>query len=259
MKAICLFLTTILLCAALYATEQEKELLFPDHHLCLEASGKVTIKADKAVFSFDTKAFGATLRIAVTNAQNKVAELTSSLTAIGIDPNSFSTAGFASGRNSDAFFLTDKKDYSATLSTTVTLRDLTKLDEAVLILTDKKAENLSGISFSLDDPSAARQRARQIAFNRIAEQRDTICGALGVKITDVQLIDEAPFEPLPWGSYDPYYSMGVTKGYSSMNQVAVSDMMEPTPGMSDSSGGFFSPEMTVEIQVRVIYRIGLQQ
>jgi uncharacterized protein YggE len=256
MKAIYALLVVIMLCGLLFAEEAKAEIIFPDHHLCLEASGKVILKADKAVFSFTSNGYGATLRAAVTNAKSKVTDITKALNAIGIGNDSFATGSFATGKNLNSSFFTDNKDYSATLTTTITLRDLSKLDESILILTDKKAENLSYISYALDDQAHARQQAREVALNRIIEQRDTITRILGVSVTDVLLIDEAPFDQLPW-SGNMGYGM---KGYPGlMNAVTTYDKSDATLDLSGDSGGLFTPDVTVETQVRVLYRIGLKQ
>lgn len=257
MKPIYILLIVILFCQFLFAEEAKTEVLFPDHHLCLEASGKVVLKADKAVFSFSTTGYGSSLRKAVTDAKSKVGELTKSLTAIGINNDSFSTGSFTSGKNLQSSFLTSNKDYAATLNTSVTLRELNKLDDAILILTDKKVENLSNITYSLDDQSKARQQAREIAFNRICEQRDTIMRILGVKITDVLLIDEAPFDQLPWNKEQFYGGKGFDKS-GLMNSVTEYDR-SPSDVISGGSGGLYTPDITVETQVRVLYRVGLKQ
>lgn len=257
MKPIYTLLIALLICSALFAEEAKDEIIFPDHHLCLEASGKVILKADKAVFSFTTSAYGATLRDAVTYAKAKVADLTKALNALGIPNDSFATASFASGKNINSSFFTDKKDYNATLTTTVTLRDLSKLDDAILVLTDKKAENLSYISYSLDDQSRARQQAREVALNRIVEQRDTISRILGVAITDVLLIDEAPFDQLPWSNGMMFPGKGNYP--NAMNSVTTYDKSEAVLDLTGNSSGLYTPDVTVETQVRVLYRIGLKQ
>jgi len=258
MKPIYALLIVILFCQILFATEAKNENLFPDHHLCLEASGKVILKADKAVFSFNTTGFGATLREAVAKAKKQVTDITDALKIIGIGEDSFATGSFTSGRNLNDSFLSDKKDYSATLSTSITLHDLTKLDEAILILTDKKVEKIGYISYSLDNQAKARQQAREVAFNRIAEQRDTITRILGVAITDILLIDEAPFDQLPWNTQmDGYFRGNNFPGVS--NSVTKYDKSEATVDMTEDSGGMYAPDVTVETQVRVLYRIGLKQ
>ena len=89
------------------------------------------------------------------------------LNQLGLD--SFATGSFTSGKEL-WMLLRDKKDYSASLSTTITLRDLTKLDDAILILTDKNA----GPSIIPWIIRHRHVRLREIAFNRIVEQRDTI-------------------------------------------------------------------------------------
>lgn len=257
MKRIVLIILMALCAMLITAEEAKQEILFPDHHLCLEASGKLVLEADQAVFSFDVIAYGNTLRLAVSRAKEQVSEVCRSLTALGIDPKSYSTASFNTqqkGRSS--FFVTDKKDYCATLNTSVTLKDLSKLDEAILLLTDKNVKNLSGVSFSLADQSAARQRAREIALNRIVEQRQTISRILGVKITDVQLIDEAPFEKLPWDTMPVYYNDGFSQYKNSVTMSGMSEEMMP---MEANQSAFFAPEIVVETQVRVIYRIALDE
>ncbi len=256
MKRISLIALALILAFALFAEESKPEIIFPDHHLCLEASGKVVVQADQAVFSFDTQGYGATLREAVRKAKDNVAQICGDLTKLGIDPSSFATGSFMSGKSGLSSFFTEKKDYAATLSTTVTLKDMSKLDEAILTLTDKKVENLSDVRFLLSDYSAPRQQAREIALNRIAEQRNTITRSLGIKITDVQLIDEAPFENLPWDNNQQiYYKANYP---NQMNSVTQYERMDDMDGqMVGTKQAFFSPEVIVETQIRVIYRIGM--
>jgi uncharacterized protein YggE len=255
MKPIYAILIAVLFCQLLFAQEAKNEILFPDHHLCLEATGKVILKADKAVFSFSTTSYGPSLREAVNKAKAQVANVTSALNLLGIGNDSFATGSFTSGKTNESSFLTDKKDYDATLNTTITLRDLSKLDEAILILMDKKVDNLSYISYSLDNQATARQKAREIAFNRINEQKDTISRILGVNVTDVLLIDEAPFDKLPWDNQMGNYG----KAYSGMsNSVTAYDNSVATEDMRGNSGGLYTPDVTVETQVRVLYRIGLK-
>ncbi len=252
MRSLITLIIAILCSSLLFAEEMAKEILFPDHHLCLEAAGEIVVKADKAIFSFSTTAYGSSLREAVSRAKNKVAELSASLKTLGVDESCLSTASFTSGKNLNASFLTDKKDFSASLSTTVSLKDLAKLDEVILLLTDKKVENLSYISYTLDDFSPLRQRAREIALNRINEQRETIQRILGVQITDVLLIDEAPFEKLPWENvyYDKYPSP--------INTVSLKGMENAIEPENFGKGGLFTPEITVQAMVRVLYRVALK-
>lgn len=250
MKSLAIILIAILCASLLFAEEKENEILFPDHHLCLEAAGEVVVKADKAVFSFSTTAYGSSLRQAVSRAKTKVAELSTALKTLGVDESSLSTASFTSGKSLDAAFLSDKKDFTATLSTTVTLKDLAKLDEVILLLTDQKVEHLSHINYTLDDYAKYRQQARQIALNRINQQRDTIQSTLGVKVTDVLLIDEAPFELLPWENVN----MGGYANYINVQKVTVEDRFEPE---FVGKGGLFTPDLSVETSVRVLYRVGL--
>jgi hypothetical protein len=87
------------------------------------------------------------------------------------------------------------------------------------------------------------------------EQRETISRILGVKITDVQLIDEAPFEKLPWSDNYVYYDKGIRSGV--MNSVTNYDRSGEAIDLPQQKSGFFSPEITIETQVRVVYRIGL--
>lgn len=251
MRSLFALLIAVLCCSILFAEETAKEVLFPDHHLCLEAAGEVVVKADKAVFSFSTTAYGPTLREAVSRAKSKVAELASALKKMGVDESCLSTASFTSGKNLNASFLTDKKDYSASLSTTVSLKDLAKLDEIILLLTDNKVENLSYINYTLDDYSKYRQQAREIALNRITEQRDIIQRILGVRVTDVLLIDEAPFEKLPWENvyYDKFPGV--------VNTVTAKGMDNALEPESTGKGGLYTPEITVQSIVRVLYRVGL--
>lgn len=262
MKPIYFLLILVLSCQFMFGEEAKNEVLFPDHHLCLEASGKVVVKADKAIFTFNTSGYGATLREAVSKAKTKVSDITKALNQIGIPNECFATESFIAGKNYGSFFLSDKKDFKTNLRTTVTLRDLTKLDEAILILSDSKIEYISNVSYTLDNEALAKQQAREIALNRICEQRETISRILGVSVSDVLLIDEAPFDQLPWNNSGGIYTNNYYRD-DAMNTVTKSNIShefvpyEDAP-MSTPTGGMFAPEVTVETQVRVLYRVGLK-
>jgi uncharacterized protein YggE len=249
----------ILLWATLIAGDEDvKTVLFPDNHLCLEATGRMVVKADKATISFAVVGYGSSLRGAVDQARTRTANIATALGRLGVTPDNIATGSFYSGKNRESLLLSDKKDFSATLRTTVTVRKLDTLDEIVLTLADQKLEDLSPVSFSLDDQSSARQQARELAFNRICEQRDAICRILGVKVTDVQLIDEAPFTKLPWETQNNYvdgYSEGKYSG--AFNSVTRSEALAERDD-TVTGKGLYSPEVTVETTVRVLYRISLK-
>lgn len=113
---------------------------------------------------------------------------------------------------------------------TVTLRDVSRLGELLQVAVDAGANNIQGVSFSVDDPSAAEDQAREQAMTDArtrAEMLATAAGAtLGAPIsisTSVYLL----------GGYRTEAAMGIGGGG-----------VPTTPGTTD-----------VQVQVFVTYEL----
>lgn len=91
--------------------------------------------------------------------------------------------------------------YQASNQVTITVRDLTRLGAAVDAVVGAGATNVGGISFGLQDPSAAENQARLAAVKALQAKAGLYAGAVGGRISRLVSLSEgggyAPPPPQP--------------------------------------------------------------
>jgi len=88
--------------------------------------------------------------------------------------------------------------YRATNQVTVTVRDLTKLGQAVDAVVSAGANQVGNISFSLADPTAAENAAREKAVKALADKADLYARATGHRVLRLVTLSEGgSFNPPP--------------------------------------------------------------
>ncbi|MGH9885892.1 MAG: SIMPL domain-containing protein, partial [bacterium] len=117
----------------------------------------------------------------------------------------------------------------------VTVRDLDKLGDAIDNALAAGATSLDGVSFRVDDQTAAEQQARHAAMDQAKAKAKTLADAAGISIAGVASITES-VSPVP---YPIYYGLNAagTPGKDVATPVA--------PGSTE-----------VSVTVAVVYLIG---
>jgi uncharacterized protein YggE len=91
--------------------------------------------------------------------------------------------------------------YRAANQVTVTVRDLSRLGAAVDAVVGAGANQVSGISFGLADPTAAENAARQAAVKALAAKADLYAAATGYRVLRLVSLSEGasytPPQPVP--------------------------------------------------------------
>ncbi|CAN7245581.1 SIMPL domain-containing protein [Phenylobacterium sp. LjRoot219] len=88
--------------------------------------------------------------------------------------------------------------YRATNQVTVTVRDLTKLGQAVDAVVSAGANQVGGINFGLVDPTAAENAAREQAVKALAAKADLYARATGHRVLRLVTLSEGgSFSPPP--------------------------------------------------------------
>lgn len=80
--------------------------------------------------------------------------------------------------------------YQVSKQVTVVVRDLKKLGAAVDATVNAGANQVNGISFSLSDPSAAENAAREAAVRALTEKADLYARATGYRILHLFTLSE---------------------------------------------------------------------
>jgi uncharacterized protein YggE len=85
---------------------------------------------------------------------------------------------------------TDELLYHVNNDVQVTIRDLSSIGAVLDAAITAGANNIYGVSFSIDDPSAARAQARAEAINNAAAKAQDLAQLAGVQLGDVVRISE---------------------------------------------------------------------
>lgn len=77
------------------------------------------------------------------------------------------------------------KGYRVSQSLNVKIRDLDKIGDVLAKAGELGSNEIHGVSFDIDDPSALESQAREEAINDAKEKADTLADILGVKIVRI--------------------------------------------------------------------------
>ena len=125
--------------------------------------------------------------------------------------------------------------YQLSNAVAVTVRDLDKLGDAIDNALAAGATSLDGVSFRVEDQSAAEQQARQAAMDEAKAKAKTLADAAGISISGVASISET-VAPIPYPVYYGYAAAG----------MSAKDVSTPVaPGSTE-----------VSVTVAVVYLIG---
>jgi len=95
---------------------------------------------------------------------------------------------------------------------TVTLRDVSRLGELLQVAVDAGANNIQGVSFSVDDPSAAEDQAREQAMTDARARAEMLATAAGATLGAPISISTSVYLPYVLGGYRVEAAMGIGGG-----------------------------------------------
>jgi uncharacterized protein YggE len=181
----------------------------PPGTISVEGHGEVSGVPDTALVTSGVTTQGVTAREALDANTAAMAQLIETLKAAGIEARDIQTSGFSVSPN---YVYTDARDangytlppkingYIVSNSVSVRVRKLdtlgTVLDQAVTV----GANTISGISFSVADPSALYEKARLAAFADAKTKANLYAGAAELQLGNIITLSEAQ----SYGQPEPY-------------------------------------------------------
>jgi uncharacterized protein YggE len=212
----------------------------PAQTITVVGQGSVKIKPDIAQVSLGVETSAETVKEAVTENEAKMTSILAALTALGVAEKDVQTTQYSVqlDRGSEPVpqaIGTGSTEaapvYRVSNMVNVTVRDLDKVSDVLDAVIEAGANNLWGISFSLDDPSAAQADARSEAITDAQARATALAELSGLKLGPVMSVSEV----INGGSFP----MGVT-----YERAAVAGAGPISPG-----------ELEIGYQVQVIYFI----
>jgi len=207
--------------------------------LSVSGSGQVTLVPDIARVNIGVHSEAELVTVAV-NENNKQAQaITDALLKKGIEAKDIQTANFnvyPMNRYDNMGNMTGV-EYSVDNTLYVTVRDLKSLSEILDAAIKAGANQINGISFDIEDRTAAQKQARDLALQDAEAKAQEVADTVGVTLGEIQIINVSNMsyvEPYPM------YGMG---GGRAMDMVA------------ESSVPVSAGQIVVTYEVSLVYRI----
>lgn len=167
----------------------------------VSGEGKSTVIPDIALLQTGVQVNGVNVKQVQNDLNTKISAVTESIKKLGIDGKDIQTSAYSIYPNYDYSNSSQRiSGYQATSSLTVKVRELDKANDVIDAATANGANQVSGITFSVDDRTKAENDARELAVNEAktkAEQAARIAGFKLGKIINYSETFGGNMNPVP--------------------------------------------------------------
>jgi uncharacterized protein YggE len=182
------------------------ELIAPDDRfITVSAEGKTVVAPDIARASFSVVTEGADPEAIQEENNEKVNDAVAFVKSLGIGEKDIKTSNYSIYPRYDYSSSLLKPDgepriigYRMTQTISLTIRDLESVSEVLAGLPSRGINQVSGISFDIDDPDAYLNEAREEAFDKAREKAEAMARANGARIKRVITFSEGGGYPIPY-------------------------------------------------------------
>lgn len=185
---IILAITAVLICAFKFTSQQKNEDRFS-----VSGSGIIYAKADIANIQLGFKtATKKTAAEATVEGSTKISDIIKVIKSLGVDEKDIQTSNYSLN---PVYNYTNIKGqqligYEVYQNLSIKVRDLTKIGDIIARGTEKGANQIGGINFTIDDEFALRNQARELAINKAKEKAALIAEQSGMKLGQVKNVSE---------------------------------------------------------------------
>jgi hypothetical protein len=154
--------------------------------------GIVSIQPDVARANIGVEVLGASVDDAAAENSQITEQVLAALKEMGIAPEDIQTSGYSvfSERYSPDGTPSTEVQYRVTNTVNVLIRDLTQVGDVLDTSIMAGANNIYGVEFLLDDPTAARSEARGMAVNNAEATANELAELAGVAVGPIVSISE---------------------------------------------------------------------
>lgn len=95
--------------------------------------------------------------------------------------------------------------YEVSQTVEVKIRDLSKVGDIISKSAELGANNVSSLSFTVDDDEKVKEEAKELAIKDAKEKAKNLEKSLGVHLAKIVNFSEGTYYPVTYSSYDSYY------------------------------------------------------
>lgn len=175
----------------------------PDYHreITVSAEGKAFAKPDVALVNLGVKTEGLEINKIVKENTEKMNSILVELKNLGIEEKDIQTTKYNLSPHYEWMKEGEKifKGYVLEQEIRVKIRNFEKISEVLEKATQKEANLIGNLSFSIDDPERLYTRAREEAIKRAKEKAESIAKQTGIKLKKLVNVYEGYgyYPPLP--------------------------------------------------------------
>jgi uncharacterized protein len=197
----------------------------------VQGRGETTVAPDQATINVGVQTKAKDAQAAMAENADKMNGVIAALEGQGIAAKNIQTSGLS------IYYDSQQDEYVASHEVTAKVLDVSKVGAVLDAAVAAGANQSWGVTFGLQDPSAAEALALKAAVANARKHADAIAAALGVGITGVQSAEE------------PTYSGGpIIYSSDTRSGAATAAPSAPTPVQPG--------QLTISAQVRTAYTIG---
>lgn len=178
--------------------------------IVVRGEGEVMARPDIGMFSFSVMAEAADAAGAQTQSAEKTNAILAFLEEAGVDEKDVKTSGYSLDPKYryEEVVCTNMycppsnpviDGYTVTQTVQVKVRELDKAGDLITGTGERGATNISGLSFTIDDPSNLKAEAREAAIADAKEKAQILADELGVRLVRIMSFYEEEGYPMPYG------------------------------------------------------------
>ena len=208
--------------AFLAASINEKSQANENQIITVSGTGEVYATPDVGLINISVKTEGKDVATATNENTVKMNEILSFIKGQGIADKDIKTTNF----NINPYYEWNDKTgarsltgYEITQTINVKIRDLSKIGAVISGATEKGANDISSLSFIVDDDEKVKEDAKNLAIKDAQEKAKNLEKALGIKMVKIMNFSDSSYTP--YVSYDQNYSY-------KLESAAGAGVMSPT-------------------------------
>ena len=201
-----IFVLMIVVIGYLMASIDEKSRTAETKTITVTGTGEVYASPDIGVIDISVKTEDMDVSKASSDNSEKMTGIISFIKGEGIEEKDIKTTGFNINPRYEYNYKTGERTlvgYEVAQTVNVKIRDLTKIGKVISESTTLGANDISSLSFIIDNDEAVKEQAKELAIKDARAKAKNLEKALGV--TMIRIIS---FSENAYPVYDSYYGMG---------------------------------------------------
>jgi uncharacterized protein YggE len=199
----------IMVIAFLGASINQKNQVSENQVITVSGTGEVYATPDVGLIDISVKTEGKDVAVATNDNSVKMNSIISFIKSSSVEDKDIKTTGF---NISPTYAWQDKTGirtltgYEITQTINVKIRDLTKVGVIISGATEKGANDVSSLSFSVDNDEKVKEDAKNLAIKDAQAKAKNLEKVLGIKMVKIINFSENSYNPT-YVSYDSSYKM----------------------------------------------------